>query len=68
MARAISLPHYFHKNGHHEDDAMEGLVVSVRENYFTFNGWAAGEKRDKGSGTLIDRVNENFGTFRDWNG
>ncbi|MFZ5648528.1 MAG: hypothetical protein ACOY30_13010 [Bacillota bacterium] len=67
MARAISLPHYFHKKKHQDtDDIMETLVVSVRENYFTFNGWEADGKGSKNAGTLVDRVNQNFATFREW--
>lgn len=66
MARALSLPHFFHRGKNDEDDIMEDLIVSVRDNYFTFNGWEAREKGVKNTGTLVDRLNRNFATFREW--
>lgn len=67
MAKALSFPHFFNKKHHQGDeDVFENLTVSVRDNYFTFNGWAANDSRAYTGETITKRLYRNFATFMEW--
>lgn len=68
MGRAVSLPHHFHKGKDQRDDVnyTEALAVSVRDNYFTFNGWAEQGKGERPAVSITERLSQNFATFKEW--